>query len=855
MIKRPATGILSGVLLLVLSANVTMALEIEHAEFQADEQFPEWLQYFREGWGIVDELGQSRQYTDVVQQGAYLHAYISNSGDDPAAVERVLLNGVDLAQQLAPRHRESRGLSAASFMLNPDDLTPSALREQLEAAGAPVWWMVRPNPVPPGGFARVTVRLRTVPDVEALMLRVADAEVRVATEAPPGPRIVATALAPAMDRLTVYLRGGEFSISEVRIDARPVAPSTPEDLQSAGGVLPLEVPLEPTWERGSFHHLSVTTGAGERADALVRAMRPFFSLGMWGYRNDGLTIEDVVRDYCEAFEDHLFNTKMPGRHGDFFESPEGLALLDETGLRLAAHAPNDTTVGDERLYARFLFDEPDVSDYYVDLPWTHRVGVYAQDLVQRQDGWTRADPTTPSLLNVDMTFKPENWLTYGRLPDIFAVDPYYQNRLRDAWWSHPMRVRQFSTPYYVYAVSEIARSGCEPAPLHVILNCTSTHDGERVFRYGTPEEKRIEFYHALAAGARAISYWWFTPYGQHVGCGAEHPDGYAMLQELARLNAQARALADLLSVGCPAHAPAEPEPFARAEPQWLMTRTLLAGADAAVVTLVNLDHASDRQGTAFAPIPRARLTVDLPPWLESLYALRMTREAVADVAPVRDGRTLTFELADVHLTEMLVLADDEAIVRRVRERWEALQEPLAAVTERPYEEWLAGREEARKRRHEAVEQQREELFARYTQLAEGGQWVAASETLGTYGYETEEIWNPTGAKHNAQTWWVRRGDVTDDIVKGLRWIPPAPGRWRVAINYLPRQLYRLRVVEDDRVLDEKRLESEFPAHTQVADWTVGISEGAFIELVQLGSDTTGEMWGRVSPHAVFVRAE
>jgi hypothetical protein len=286
-----------------------------------------------------------------------------------------------------------------------------------------------------------------------------------------------------------------------------------------------------------------------------------------------------------------------------------------------------------------------------------------------------------------------------------------------------------------------------------------------------------------------------------------------------------------------------------------MARTLLAGTEAAVVTLVNLDHASDRQGTAFAAIPKARVTVDLPPWLEGRHALRMTREAVSEVEPARDEDTLTFELSDVRLTEMLVLADDEATVSRVRERWQALQESLAQVTERTYEEWLAEREAARQQREETLRQRREEMFARYAELAERGEWVGASERLGTYGYETESIWNPTDTKHNAQTWWVGRGDVTDEIVKGLRWTPPEPGTWRVAISYLPRRDYRLRVVRGDEVLSERIVESEYPGHAQVGDWTVQIPEGARLEFVELGSDTTGEMWGRVSPHAVFMRPE
>lgn len=849
-------------IMLLAAPLCSAALEVESAVCVPDGQFPELLQYFREGWGLTDELGQPRQYTDVVRRGAYVHVVVRNTGDAPLAVGRVLLDGTDLAEQLAPRHEPLRGVGASSYLLNGEELTPPGVRERLDALGAPVWWGVRPHPIPAEGFAEATVRLRMLPDAGRLRVTVEAGEqsvtARVPTNGPPGPRIVGHALDRTMDRLFVYLRGGRFEVAAVRVDGRRATVTAPDDLTAQGGVLPLEMPLRGAWERGSLHCVSVTTAAGRVAATVMRADEPFFALGMWGYRNEGMTLEEMVRDCCETFAEHLFNTHMgmAGAHSGYLNSADGLDLLEETDLRLKADAPNEETVGNERVYARFLLDEPDCSDYRLDsVPWDRRIGASAQGLVRRRDEWRTADPGSMSLLNVDMTFKPENWLTYGQLPDIFAVDPYYQSRLRSAWWDHPARVRQFCTPYYVFAVSEIAREGCQPRPLHVLLNSTSFHGEDRTFRYGTPEEKRIEFYHALAAGARGISYWWFTPYGRHVGCGARDPGAHAMMQELARLNAEARAVSDLLAVGCAAHEPGSADPFAQGQPEWLMARTLLAGSDAAVIVLINRDHASDRQGTAYAPIPTARVTIDLPPWLEAEHCLRIAAGELHPLELTRDGNAATCELADVQLTELLVLADREAIIERVHRRWADLQPRLAAVTGRSYEEWARGRQQAEAEREQAIERRRAELFARYGELAERGSWVEAAERLGTYGYEAERTWNPTDAKYTAQTWWVGRGDVTDDIVKGLGWEPPEPGRWRVAISYVPRGLYRLRVVSaEGEVLAERELGARFPARAEVAEWTVEIPEGASLRFLQLGSDVGGEMWGRVSPLAVFVPA-
>ncbi len=855
-------AMIAALLAVCCAASCFGALEVHATAYVPDAEFPELLQYFREGWGIVDEIGQPRQYTEVVRQGAYLHAIVRNTGGRPVEAERVLLQGIDLAEQLAPRHRETRGVRAASFLLNDEAMTPTALRERLEACGSPVWWMVRPAIIPPGGFAETIIRLRDVPERPRLRLDIdaggERASMTVNCRRPADPMIVATALDDGMDRLFVVLRGEEdFEVGSLAIDGEPAHVAAPDDLRSARGVLPLEAPLRDAWAQGSFHCVMVRTTDGRVASTVMRAREPFLALGMWGYRSEGTTQEEIVRDYLEPWSEHLFNVAMPGSHRGLLESAEGEEILRDYAMKIAAGGPGGERLASGSIYARFLLDEPDVSDYYVDeLPWTSRVGCYAQGLVERQREWTRSDPQTLALLNVDMTFKPENWFSYGQLPDILAVDPYYQSRLRDAWWSHPARVKQFVTPYYVFAVSEIARCAAQPKPLHVILNSVSFQEDGRSFRYGTPEEKRVEFYHALAAGARAISYWWFTPYGRHVGCGARDPDAFAMMQEFARLNRDALSVADLLTRGCPAHAPGEPDPFVTAQPQWLMPRTLMCGIDAAIVVLVNRDHASDRQGSAYAPIPTARLSIDLPPWLEAGHALRLTEDSIEPVEFEREADTLTFELADVQLTELLILADRESIVQRVRARWEALAPQVEAITGRTYDQWLAGREALDEERARRIEEQREELFTRYAALAERGQWLEASDRLGTYGAETERTWNPTDTRYNAQTWWVASGEVTDEIVRGLRWEPPNPGRWRVAVSYQPKKLYRLRVVSGaGEVLDEMTLEPQVPDLAAVADWTTTIPEGAALEFVQRGADTTGEMWGKVSPMAIFVPGE
>ncbi|MCD6385139.1 hypothetical protein J7M23_05110, partial [Candidatus Sumerlaeota bacterium] len=422
------------------------------------------------------------------------------------------------------------------------------------------------------------------------------------------------------------------------------------------------------------------------ASAVVRARDSFFALGMWGYRNYGNTPEERVRDTCSAYHNHLFNTHMgvPGPHNaDYLWSAEGLKLLQEMGLRIMARHPTKSTIRHPQLYARFLKDEPDAFEYAIKkLPGNLRIGCYAQGLVERQREWTNSDPRTLSLLNVDLTYKITNWLTYGQLPDILAVDPYYQMRLKDVYWRHPGWLSQFCHPYYVYAVSEIARWACEPHPLHVILNAVSFRKNDRKFRYGTPEEKRIEFYYALAAGAKGISYWWFTPYGKCYGCGSSEPPAKSMMREMARLNAEARAVMPLLATACPgAISGSKIDPFASSSPPWLMVRTLFVGTHTAILILINRDHASDRIGTVYQPIPEAQLTFQKPPWLKPTAVIRFARDGKIETLKVTENdENMRIDLQNIELTEMLIITEEPTLLKEIQQRWQHLLPQLQAVT-------------------------------------------------------------------------------------------------------------------------------------------------------------------------------
>ncbi len=556
----------SAILLVLAVCGQAADLEVVSTAWMPDRAFDNYLPCFSEGWSLKDDLGNDKPYYDLVKQGATVRVCVRNTSAKPLDVARVELSGIDLVKQIVPEFDEKGGMNSASYLLNNATTTPPNVRDALDHLGRPVWYQVRPNPVPAGAFTEVTIRLRRIPSLKGIVISFGAAtgsltHVPFRFDRPTRFRLASISFSDPIDRVFIYARqdSGDFRLKSVKLDGveAKLAPESPT--ASSGGVLPISIHLPKPWPFGSFHCMELTTQDGQTAASVIRARDAFFALGMWGYRNNYPTGAESARDTCAAFRDHLFNTHMlmvGGDQGSYMRSVPGMKLLEEMGLRVNTRDPSEENLRSPNVYSRFLMDEPDAHDYAVSaLPLERRLGSLGQGVVKLQKAWTAADDRNLCLLNIDNTFKPENWLTYGALADITALDPYYPEVLITAYRKHPHKLGDSTHPYYVLAAADITRFASEPRPTHVILNSTSYRDKIGDFRFPTPEEKRIEFYYSLAAGAKGISYWWFAPYGECHGCGSNEPEARALMIELARLNVEARSLEPLLADSCAAAAP------------------------------------------------------------------------------------------------------------------------------------------------------------------------------------------------------------------------------------------------------------------------------------------------------------
>jgi len=655
---------------------VAPAAEAEvRAVYQPDVRFPEFMPLWREGWNWKDQTGQKVRYAyEGMPLGGYLFAYFRNEGDRPLEVTDVLIDGVSLAKGVAfEKDVKVTGTDAVVASLQFSKL-PAEQIERLVAAGEPVWWKVEPTFIPPGGRGELTVRLRRDPKPGTLRLSLPDGkggmvETTVHVREPQA-RFFGINFSPKLDRVVAYLRhpsGKGVAPARVYLDGRDVTSRCTVAADPAIETVCVLVDLAAPLTEGRYYSFRAEFADGRWAEACVGAWYLGTVYGVWGSHNYGETPEQVARNWLSDMAAHNINVHMLHSSGpghEFLHGPKGPALLKEFGIRKMLHWTDPRF--DPIFY--FLVDEPDAADFLSKMldPYK-RIGSRGQYLVERCKLFRRHDPQTrPILLNVDNTFKPENWYTYAQLADIACADPYYQEGVQSVLHSDPGNMAAYIKPTYVYAVGTLYQSACAPLPMHLILHtCRFDFKPEETpYRAPTPEEKRIEVYYALAAGAKQLSFWWYSPGARYYGLGGRDPEMRRLWREVGLLGAEVRTLGPVLERSCPADVPVE-------GPPWLWTRCLIAGDDTLVVLAVNDNNFSDRLGTVIRPIKNATMQVKMPAWLKAADVFEVTCKGTADIDWKARERAVRVDLGTVEVTRLVVITKDPGLRGGLQKRYES----------------------------------------------------------------------------------------------------------------------------------------------------------------------------------------
>ncbi len=641
-------------------------------EFRADRPFPEFMPLWREGWSLRDDQGNLIRYARPdMPLGGYLHAFVRNTTASPLEIEDVSLNGISLSRAVAPeeetRNKDDRFASSIAFAK-----LPAEQLETLRRMGGPVWWKVDPFTIPASGTAEIVVRLRRTPAIKRIALAASaengdtiQGDIRID---PIAPRIVGIGFSPACDRAYLYLRHPDPGLApkSILIDGVDVTAKSTFVSDREQTVVPAVVALDPPFREGEFHAFEAAYPDGLVARGTIRVDRPDFVYGMWGgfgMDEESKTLDADGARYIEDLRSHHINTIMEqyGRSvRAYVRSPAGQALCARYGIRIMDHDPD---MFPNQRYV-FLHDEPDAKDVRLEsLPLDQRIGTRGQWLVGLSRRFRAQSPGQLHVLNIDNTFRPENWYAYAQLPDLPAADPYYQAQLRSVYLTDPGFAHAYVKPTYVYAVGALYQSACAPKPMHLILNSCRTNAPEPEFRFRapTPEEKRVELYYSLAAGARGISFWWYTPGNRSHGVGSDAPELRRLFAEIGLVGAEFRTAESILTRACPTPIDLQPSPM-------LWARALLAGTDTLVLVLVNDNIASDRLGTSVQPLASARVSFRPPAWLKVQSTFEVTCSGIKDITTHERDSRLIVDAGRVDLTRLIVVTADPGLRAQLQQR-------------------------------------------------------------------------------------------------------------------------------------------------------------------------------------------
>jgi hypothetical protein len=627
-----------------------------------DTPFPEFRALWHEGFA----LAQGQDYTSHQDAlGAYVFIHFQNMIPKEIRVTDLCVDGVKLSEGLGRTNDACGDLYGHSIAVSK---IPDIDKEKLRAAGEPVWWKVEPLIVAPKGVGQIVVRLKRQPQRESFTVEIV---LDSGHKASPihvyknkvDPRFAGVYFTPNLDTIYAYLRHPKGAINPTRVylDGKDVTAKARFGLDGAVDLIPVIISLPSPLELMSYHCLRIGFSDGSAATSGVRAWGHEFVYGIWGSGSDPRT---AYRNWAA----HNFNVHMG--HGDkatmeMSLDPDGFRFLQSLGFRNMA-----TWYGNARnpiFY--FLLDEPDAQDYGIDdLPANERLGLLGQALVAKLNELRRLDPKVPILLNVDGTYKPQNWPTYHQLADIACVDPYYQGELDMVYTKRPGRFWTFTKPAYVRAVTEISQSACQPKPLHVILCSTRYRDSkpnsDYTGRYPTPEEKRLEAYYAIGAGAKGISYWWFTAAGECYGMGSDEPAAKALYRSVGLLGAELRTAGPIITLSQPVNLDVK-------APRLVSVRCLARGTDSLALVLTNDNVLCDRLGTIYKPIEKVKVSVTLPASVQPVDVFEITIDGIKDVGWEIKDKTLQLDLDTLELTRFLVATSDPKLRGELQRLYES----------------------------------------------------------------------------------------------------------------------------------------------------------------------------------------
>ncbi|HSW44956.1 MAG TPA: immunoglobulin domain-containing protein [Phycisphaerae bacterium] len=660
----------------VACAAANGAVTLLGVQYQQDDWFPE----FNCIWN--DKYYPTSCNVSPIP-GCNVHVYLKNTGGAAVTVSSVNLAGYNLGTVLKLDSGVHDARSIYFYWDNPP--------QDILNAGEPVWYKVDPSTaIPAGGVAQVVVRLRQVPVTNPISMSI------VTSGGTVNPSIAVEANAPRLasvgfsqDRTKVYLhwrRSGGAAPTAITMDGVDVTANATTvgdpGVNYAATVLSFATPLA----NMSYHVYQGLYADGKTATASLRTWVNKFIHSTYGHFDIESDPNYTIEDWIAESSDHSINNCQVsvGKVVGYMSTAAGAADCVARGYGYTSGEKFDSRgIGPDMF---FINDEIDAEDANMErtfcgtglkLPCGKSpMGILAMRSIAEGEALRALFPNTPTSINMNGTYKPENYYSYGQAVDILQVDPYYQRRLQDVYWRDQQKIPLYQKATYIYAVAKAVARAAEPNPSNVILySCSwkcpneNTCDPEYVgdiWPYPTPESKRIEAYYALAAGTKGLCYWWFNYSGWPA-----HGLGDQSTQAARNLWKEIGLYGNEIKTIAPQLVTSHPVDMTLQGSSGVWAKALASGIDTMILPVVNDDYYNDFAGCHYTPKTNASLTATLPSWMQSPAptAFEISPGGLITVPAQLNGSQLTLTLGTLNLTRMIVITNNPSLRATIQQRY------------------------------------------------------------------------------------------------------------------------------------------------------------------------------------------
>lgn len=550
-----------------------------------------------------------------------IHLFLENKGDQVITPLPPVVNGFDTA----------------------------TLGRDGKTAGAALWYRCRPNPIPPGGIADLTITLAERPaKPEIVEIPTASGQrIRATIPCAPEPiRFQAIRFSPDLRTVYVYLRwsnaSSEDSIKTIRMDGVNVSKSaSPRPSRSIDGLAYTRISLAKPLDKGSYHVFEPETESGLSTAYQIRAIPAEFLIGVYGSLS-----EENMRDWaahgCNHFlsfgavpPDQFDTMKVNGLSVGARYIPQHLAdrqagnvlAFDEDASRKILQG----LVDKPGLLYHSLVDEPDAGDYYVG----RRLGASSMELIARDEFCRKIDPMRYVFVQLDNTFRPRNYSVYGEAADVLATHRYSLGSFIRGE-AGATTVTRLSFLEDMQETLSRFRDATAPKPFFMVTQFFDLGAG-RQGRAPTIEEMRLQCYAMVAGGARGLIHY------IHSGSGGGHEGGKtpALWDAMTALHAELKRVGEVVESGTPV-----PDGWIKTGSANVYASAVLSGNKMAVI-LINRAHRSEPGQFTARPTRDIDVSLRIPPWIDASRLKVVPADTSKPVSSTVHGNQLTFNVDEV----------------------------------------------------------------------------------------------------------------------------------------------------------------------------------------------------------------